>query len=153
MIIIFMLQSNPELTFKWYSYDLHTARKAAEDLGPHLNFTKSKIISVDSHTRDTMLTAVQELCVVSPDQATLLDSPIGSINSAMRSKVNTLTTIGSRIHHLHAQDAAFGLLHHMHILSPKCYISSIPPRVSSHPNLRNLTTFRDLSSVILPILT
>ena len=32
--------------------DLHTVRKAAENLGLHLNLTKSEIISVDSHTRE-----------------------------------------------------------------------------------------------------
>ena len=38
----------------------------------------------------------------------------------------------------------------LHILSPKCYV---PLRVSSHLYLRNLTIFRDPSSVVLPILT
>ena len=74
-----------------------------------------------------MLTAAQELCVVSPDQATLLGSPIGSINSAMRSKVNTLKTIGSRIHHLHAQDAAFCLLHHAYSIPKMLYILCSSP--------------------------
>ena len=104
-------------------------RKAAEDLGLHLNLTKSEIICVDSHTRDAMLTAAQDLCVVSPDQATLLGSPIGSIesiNSAIRSKVSTLKINGSRIHHLHAHDA-FCLLHHAYSIPKMLYILRSSP--------------------------
>ena len=87
--------------------DLHTVRNAAEDFGLHLNLTKSEVICVDPRTKDTMLNAAHDLCIVSPDQATLLGSPIGSIasiNNAIRTKVNTLKIIGSWLHHLHAHD-------------------------------------------------
>ena len=59
----------------------HAVRNAAEDLGLHLNLTKSEVICVDPCTKDTMLNAAHDLCIVSPDQATLLGSPIGSIES------------------------------------------------------------------------
>ena len=76
-----------------------------------------------------MLTAAQDLSVVSPDQATLLGSPIESIesiNGAIRSKVNTLKIIGSRIHHLHAHDA-FCLFHHTYSISKMLYILHSSP--------------------------
>ena len=88
--------------------DLHTVKNASEDLGLHSNLTKSEVICVDSRTKDAMLNAAQDLGIVSPDQATLLGSPIGrieSVNSAIRTKVNALKIMGSRLHHLHVHDA------------------------------------------------
>ena len=73
-----------------------------------------------------MLPAAQELCVVSPDQATLLGSPIGSINSAIRSKVITLKIIGSRIPTSMHKDA-FCLLHHAYSISKMLYILRSSP--------------------------
>ena len=64
--------------------DLHTVRNAAEDLGLHLNLTKSEVICVDPRTKDTMLNAAHDLCIVIPDQAILLGSLIG-----IASKVST----------------------------------------------------------------
>ena len=64
--------------------DLHTVRNAAEYLGLHFNLTKSEVICVDPRTKDTMLNAAHDLCIVSPDQATLLGLPIG-----IASKVST----------------------------------------------------------------
>ena len=96
------------------------------------------------NTRDTMLPAVQELCVVSPDQATLLGSPIGSINSAIRSKVNTLKIIGSRIPTSMHKDA-FCLLHHAYSIPKMLYIlRSSPCFLSSQ-----LDEFDHLQSSIL----
>ena len=112
--------------------DLHTVRNAAEDLGLHLNLTKSEVICVDPRTKDTMLNAAHDLCIVSPEQATLLGSPIGSIesiNSAIRTKVNALKIIGSRVHHLHAHDTF--------CLSPPCIFypqnAIYPPFLSVFP--------------------
>ena len=63
--------------------DLHTVRNAAEDLGLHLNLTKSEVICVDPHTNTTMLNAAHDLCIVSPDQATLLGSPYSASIDAL----------------------------------------------------------------------
>ena len=109
--------------------DLHTVRNAAEDLGLHLNLTKSEVICVDPRTKDTMLNAAHDLCIVSPEQATLLGSPTGSIesiNSAIRTKVNALKITGSRLHHLHAHDA-FCLLHHAYSIPKMLYILRSSP--------------------------
>ena len=76
-----------------------------------------------------MLNAAHDLCIVSPDQATLLGSPIGSIesvNSAIRTKVNALKIIGSRLHHLNAHDA-FCLLHHAYSIPKMLYILRSSP--------------------------
>ena len=76
-----------------------------------------------------MLNAAQDLRIVSPDQATLLGSPIGSIksiNSAIRTKVNALKIMGSRLHHLHAHDA-FCLLHHAYSNPKMLYILRSSP--------------------------
>ena len=52
--------------------------RVAGDMGLQLNHRKSKIICDDPTTRQSMLTAFPELCVVSQARATLLGSPIGN---------------------------------------------------------------------------
>lgn len=58
-------------------HDLQSVEQKAGQLGLHLNHLKSEVITKDCNTIATMLEVVPDLCPVSPEQATLLGSPIG----------------------------------------------------------------------------
>ena len=109
--------------------DLHTVEQVAMDLGLQLNLAKSEIICTNSSTRETMLHAAPDLRVVSPDYAILLGSPIGSIegiDNAISAKINVLSIMGTRLHHLHAHDA-YCLLRHAYAIPKMLYILRASP--------------------------
>ena len=79
----------------------------AAHLGLHLNHAKTELICKDL-AGSLLLEVSPDLCKVNPEEAFLLGSPIGrliSINSAITSRLHALNTMGSRLHHLHKQDA------------------------------------------------
>ena len=87
--------------------DLKLIQREAGSLGLLLNHSKSELICNDS-TGLGLLAYAPDLCEVKPGQATLLGSPIGgleSINITLLEKLNILKVLGSRLVHLHKQDA------------------------------------------------
>ena len=79
----------------------------AAQLGLHLNCTKTELICKDP-AGSLLLEVAPDLGKVNPEEAFLLGSPIGrltSSNSAITSWLHALKTMGSRLHHLHKQDA------------------------------------------------
>ena len=87
---------------------------AAEDLGLQLNRGKSEVIGGDTTLLEPLLSAAPELTVTSPEQATLLGSALGDVESVSRSigvKTKMLEVMGDRLQHLRAHDAILLLRH------------------------------------------
>ena len=104
--------------------DLHLVEQGAKELGLSLNHAKSEVISEDAEAIDLLLTAALKLQVTNPDFATLLGSPLGSIdsvNKSIRNKVECLRTLGNRLKHLHTQDSLL-LLRHSLVIPRLSYI-------------------------------
>ena len=79
----------------------------AAHLGLHLNHAKTELICKDL-AGSLLLEGAPDLCKVNPEEAFLLGSPTGrliSINSAITNQLHALNIMGSRLHHLHKQDA------------------------------------------------
>lgn len=77
--------------------------RMAGDLGLRLSHSKSEVICADDSTGRVMLQASPDLCMVHPEQATLLGSAIGDqagVDSSIRSKTQALEVMGSRLHYL-----------------------------------------------------
>ena len=94
--------------------DLQTVECAAEDLGLQLNRGKSEVIGRDTTLLEPLLSAAPELTVTSPEQATLLGSALGDVESVSRSigvKTKMLEVMGDRLQHLRAHDAILLLRH------------------------------------------
>ena len=87
----------------------HGIERVAGDMGLQLNHSKSEIICDDPITRQSMLAAFPEFCVVSQAHATLLCSPIGNsvegIEDTIRAKTQALAVMGDRLRFLHVHDA------------------------------------------------
>ena len=94
--------------------DLWLVEQGAAELGLSLNHKKSEVISHDSVSRETLLTATPDLSVTKPDCATLLGSPLGDvecISHTIQEKTASLRIMGDRLSFLHAQDALLLLRH------------------------------------------
>ena len=134
-------------------HDLQTVERKAGDLGLHLNHSKSEIICVDDSTSRAMLQAYPDLCVVSPEQATLLGSAIGGqagVDSSIRTKIKALEVMGSRLRHLQAHDAYCLLRHAFAILKVLYTLRSSP--CSRSPELQSFDLLlRSLLSGIVNI--
>ena len=78
-----------------------------EWLGLQLNHSKTEIICGDHSTRTAMLQVSPDFCPVSPQQATLLGSPIGDEEGADKSiteKIKALDIMGEKLRHIHVHD-------------------------------------------------
>ena len=89
---------------------LHDLRiiQSADELGLHLNSAKSEIICHELIVRESILTSLPGACVIDPQSACLLGSPLGnleSISSILRKKIGSLVTMGARLQHILAHDA------------------------------------------------
>ena len=126
-------------------HDLQSVELAAGEMGLQLNRGKSEVICEDPITREAILCAAPGLRVVSRDHATLLGSPIGSvegIDEIICAKTKILQDMGDRFRHLHAHDAYCLLRHSFSIpkvlytlrTSP-CFLSS---RLGDFDNLQRL---------------
>ena len=76
-----------------------------------------------------MLRDFPDLCPVSPEQATLLGSPIGGeegVDKSIIEKTRALEIMGGRLRHIHAHDA-FCLLCHAFALPKVLYILRTTP--------------------------
>ena len=94
--------------------DLQTVEGAAEELGLQLNRGKSEVIGHNSASLEPLLAAAPELKVTSPEQATLLGSAVGNVESVSRTiqeKTEMLGVMGNRLQYLHAHDAILLLRH------------------------------------------
>ena len=107
-----------------------------------MNHKKSEVISHDSVSRETLLTATPDLSVTKPDCATLLGSPLGDvecISHTIQEKTASLRIMGDRLSFLHAQDALL-LLHHSFAIPKLLYTLRTAPCFLSH----ELRTYDDL---------
>ena len=99
-------------------------------MGLQLNHSKSEIIFDDPTTRQSMLAAFPEFCVLSQAHATLLGSPIGNsvegIEDTIRAKTQALAVMGDRLHLLHAHEA-FCLLRNAFTLPKILYTLQTAP--------------------------
>ena len=59
--------------------DLHDIEKQAEEIGLHLNKSKSEVICKSSTTSTTWKARVPDIQLTPPERATLLGSPLGDI--------------------------------------------------------------------------
>ena len=94
--------------------DLSTVQREARELSIQLNCKKSEMICEDTTTRKVILRAVQGVCEVDRDQATMLTSLISnniSIRSAIQAKSKALELLGNKLQYLYSHDA-FCLLRH-----------------------------------------
>ena len=94
--------------------DLQTVEGAAEELGLQLNRRKSEVIGHNSASLESLLAAAPELKVTSPEQATLLGSAVGNVESVSRTiqeKTEMLGVMRNRLQYLHAHDAILLLRH------------------------------------------
>ena len=88
-------------------YDFQLIDREARTLGLQLNQRKSELICDDSAGKD-LLAVANDLCKVSPANATLLGSPIGSqdsIDSSIEEKLESLKVMRSRFSLLSKHDA------------------------------------------------
>ena len=119
-------------------HDLQTVEQEARQLGLQLNHSKSEVISEDRNTIAAVLEVAPDLCPVSPEQATLLGSPIGGqkgIDESINEKVEALRTMGNRLRYLHTHDA-FCLLRHAFALPKVLYTLRTSPSFRS-PHLKD----------------
>ena len=127
--------------------------RAAGELGLQLNCEKSEMICEDTTTRNAMLRAVPGICETDRDQATMLGSPIGNVNSIQRviqAKSRSLEVLGSRLQYLHSHDA-FCLLRHALAIPKVLYTLRSSPCFLS-PALQDFDTrLRSLLGTILNI--
>ena len=122
--------------------------RVAGDMGLQLNHRKSEIICDDPATRQLMLAAFPQFCVVSQDHATLLGSPVGNsvegIEDAIGAKTSALALMGDRLRLLHAHDG-FCLLRNTFALPKMLYtLRTAPCFLSSQ-----LQKFDDLQRSLL----
>ena len=93
---------------------LLSVEQGAKELGLSLNHGKCEVISKDPAATGVLLASAPNLQVTDPDFATLLGSPLGSIdsiNESIRDKVESLRILGDRLEHLHTQDSLLLLRH------------------------------------------
>ena len=98
--------------------DLLLVEQGAKELGLSLNRGKCEVISKDPAATGVLLASAPNLQVTDPDFATLLGSPLGSIdsiNESIRDKVESLRILGDRLEHLHTQDSLLLLRHSLAI--------------------------------------
>ena len=79
-----------------------------EEIGLSLNCRKSEVICCDELTSATILSSLPGAQIIEPSAATLLGSPLGSVESvsvALGKKIDSLATMGDRLDLLAAQDA------------------------------------------------
>ena len=98
-----------------------------------------------------MLQVAPDLCMVCPEQATLLGSAIGGaagVDSSIRTKNKALEVMGSRLHHLQAHDA-YCLLPHAFAVPKVLYmLRSLPCFRSPEPQSFDLHLRSLLSEII-----
>ena len=134
--------------------DVRMVERVAGDMGLQLNHRKSEIICDDPATRQSMLAAFPQFCVVSQDHATLLGSPVGNsvegIEDAIGAKTSALAVMGDRLRLLHAHDGfcllrnAFTLPKMLYTLrTAPCFLSSQLQKFDDHRDLcwQTLPTF------------
>ena len=88
--------------------DLHDIKKQAEEIGLHLNKSKSEVISKSSATSTMWKARVPDIQLTPPERATLLGSSLGHIESldqAMSEKIEQLKVMGNRLKYLRSQNA------------------------------------------------
>ena len=98
--------------------DLQLVEDEAGLAGLKLNHAKSELICDDVCARDAVMSAFSGLQVIAREQATLLGTPIGSvdlINSILTLKLEKLKLMGERLQHLSCQDALLILRHSLAI--------------------------------------
>ena len=113
--------------------DLQCLEQAASNLGLCLNKSKCELISYDQSIISDMLSSCPGLICIDPADASLLGSPIGgqsSIDSVLRSKIDSLQTLGDRLTILHSHDALC-LLRHAVALPKLLYVLRTAPRFTS----------------------
>ena len=128
--------------------DVCMVERVAGDMGLQLNHRKSEIICDDPATRQSMLAAFPQFCVVSQDHATLLGSPVGNsvegIEDAIGAKTSALALMGDRLRLLYARDG-FCLLRNAFTLPKMLYTLRTAPRFLSS----QLQKFNDLQRSLL----
>ncbi len=122
-------------------HDLRLVEQGAAELGLSLNHNKSEVISQDSVSRETLLTATPDLSVTKPDCATVLGSPLGDvecISHTIQEKTASLRIMGDRLSFLHAQDAL--LLRHSFAIPKLLYTLRTAPCVFYHMSSEPMMT-------------
>ena len=110
-------------------HDLLLVEEKAALLGLQLNRAKSKLVCDDANTRESMLSVVSELRTVCCSEATLLGTPIGSvelIDSTITSKIQNLRLMGDKFRFLKSQEA-LSLLRHSFAIPKVLYILRTAP--------------------------
>ena len=114
--------------------DFQRVEQGAVELGLSLNHEKSEVISIDPAAREPLLTTAPNLSVTNPDCASLLGSPLGSvdcIDQVISDKTESLPTMGDRLSYLHAQDALLLLRHSFAIPKLLYTLRTLPCFLSS----------------------
>ena len=109
--------------------DFRLVEDKASKLGIVLNHSKSEVITKDDDTRHAFLQDLPDLCIVCHNQATLLGSPIGgleSINTILRSKLKSLGILGHKLQYLSSHDA-FCLLRNALAIPKVLYVLRTSP--------------------------
>ena len=120
-------------------------KDVAGQLGLQLNREKSEVVCCDPHTLRSFLSAAPGFHVTSPEDVTLLGSPLSdSGDDCILEKVQTLKILEDRIQRFQLQDAL--LLLHYSLAAPRMiYLLRTSPCFSSP----SLYTFDDLLRRIL----
>ena len=95
--------------------DFRLVEEVAAELGLSLNQSKTELICDDLASCEAFLYEVPDLQVVSCSEASLLGSPIGSVecvDSVIQQKVAQFQLMGDRLSLLHAHDALLLLRHY-----------------------------------------
>ena len=129
--------------------DLRSVELGAKELGLCLNHVKCEVISEDPAATGVLLASAPNLQVTDPEFATLLGSPLGSIDSVNESicgKVESLRILGDRLEHLHIQDSLLLLRHSLAIPRLSYTLRTCPcflsPEIKAYDDLLKSITSR-----------
>ena len=132
-------------------FDLQQVEAEATTLGLQLNRNKTELICDDGDVCDEVLSAVPGLRVINRGQATLLGSPIGSIDSVddfIHHKVEKLKLMGERLELLPSQDSLLLLRHSFSIPKILYGLRTAPCFSSGHLHVFDETVRSILSKIL-----
>ena len=89
-------------------HNIKNVEVEAEVLGLMLNRKKTELICKDPTYRGFVLGALPVVCIIHPEDANLLGSPIGglqSVDACLKDKIELLHLMGDRLEHLQSNNA------------------------------------------------
>ena len=131
-------------------HDIKNIEVETEALGLMRNRKKTEFICKDPTSREFVLGALPGVCIINPEDANLLGSPIGalqSVDACLKDKIELLRLMGDRLEHLQSHGAITLLCHSFAIPKMMHILCSAPRFSSSHLPSCNLLLKSILSNI------